>query len=150
MKKISIFLLAGLAGWLSAHAESKLVILMRDGGTHSYMLSQQPTMTFGTGTMTMKSADAEATFELAEVENFHFEDTENSIHSVKDDERLFSYVNGIITVEGQQGQVLLTDLAGRQLHASDKGQSFTFNLKGQPQGTYLLRIGQQIIKLYHK
>lgn len=151
MKRLSTLLLfVGLMGWLSARAESCLVLLMRDGQTHSYVLSQQPRMTFGEGTLTMTAAEAEATFLLADVENFHFVDQEAAIRQVKAEGHCFGYVNGMLTVQGHEGAVMLTDLKGVLLASTPAGQPFAYDLKSQPKGTYVLRIGKQSIKLYNK
>lgn len=149
-KKAFLLLSCCLTGLLAARAESCLVLQLRDGQSFSYVLNDKPVMTFAEGTLTMKSADAEATFGLADIENFHFADKENSIRKVDDVNHQFSYLDGVISVEGIQEQVVLTNAAGQLLHSTRSGQPFTFDLKGQPQGTYLMRIGHQSVKLYHK
>lgn len=144
------FLSLGLASWLIARAESCLMLELRDGTTHSYVLSQQPTITFGDGTLVMHAAEAEASFALAEVEKFHFAEQENGIPAIRDDERRFTFVNGVIRIDGVHEAVVLTNLAGQVLSADTSGQAFSFDLNTQPVGTYLLRIGQQAVKLYHQ
>lgn len=150
MKKFFYLLTIGLCGWFSANAESQLVLQMRNGQMHTYVLSQQPAMSFGEGTLIMNSSDAEATFPLADIEKFYFTDHDSGISAVNDEGRRFAYIEGVIMVDGQVGSVELTTLAGHRLHATQSGEAFYFDLKDQPQGTYLLRIGQQCIKLYHK
>ncbi len=149
-KKVLLLLSLCLTFLLSAQAETCLVLQMRDGQTHSYALSQQPALTFSEGAMTLKTSEAEASFLLAEIENYHFDQEETELRATSSNERRFSYIGGNIEVEGSQDPVVLSDLNGRILHTSARGESFKFDLQRQPQGTYLLRIGSQSIKLYHK
>ncbi len=149
-KRVFLLLTLALACIAALRAESCLVLQMRSGQLYSYVLNQQPVITFGDGTVTMKSAGAEATFELTDIENFHFTDTESAIRAVSSVETRFTYLNGIVTVEGSEGLVVMTDVAGRLLSGNINGQTCTFDLSHQPQGTYLLRMGQQSIRLYNK
>lgn len=149
-KKVFLLLSLCLTFFLPAQAETCLVIQMRDGQTHSYVLSQQPSITFGEGTMILKSSEAESAFLLAEIENYHFAQEETELRATSSNERRFSCIGGIIMVEGSQEPVLLSDLNGHVLHTCQRGETFTFDLHRQPQGTYLLRIGSQSIKLYHQ
>ena len=149
-KRVSLLLSFTLACIAAMRAESCLMLQMRSGQLYSYVLNQQPVMTFGEGTVTMKSAGAEATFELTDIDNFHFTDTESGIRAVSNVETRFTYLNGIVTVEGSEGHAVMTDLAGRLLNGKINGHTCSFDLNHQPQGTYLLWMGQQSIKLYHK
>lgn len=151
MRKLTfLFLLFTLSGLLKLRAESCLVLQLRDGHTLSYVLSEKPIITFEEDKLMLKSDYAGAVFELANIENFHFDDTENGIRALSANERRFSYVEGVITVEGTQDSVILTDLAGHPLHTTRQGQTFTYDLSNQPKGTYLIRIGHESIKLYNK
>lgn len=149
-KKVLLLLSFCLTCLLSAQAETCLMLQMRDGQTHSYVLSQQPVLTFSEGAMTLKTSEAEASFLLTEIENYHFAQEETELRTMSTNERRFSYIGGIVKVEGGQDPVLLSDLNGRILHTAQRGETFSFDLHRQQQGTYLLRIGSLSIKLYHK
>lgn len=151
MKKITfLFLIFCLSGLLRLRAESCLVLQLRDGTLLSYVLSEKPVITFEEDKLMLKSDFAGAVFELVNIENFHFADTENGIREVQANERRFTFVDGLVSVQGHQDQVLLTDLSGHLLHSTSRGQTFTYDLKNQPRGTYLMRIGHESIKLYNK
>lgn len=151
MKKITfLFLIFCLSGLLRLRAESCLVLQLRDGTLLSYVLSEKPVITFEEDKLMLKSDFAGAVFELVNIENFHFADTENGIREVLANERRFTFVDGVVSVVGATDPVMLTNLAGHTLHTTRSGQTFTYDLKNQPKGTYLMRIGHESIKLYNK
>lgn len=153
MKKLllSIALLFS-ASCLSAWAESCLVLQMRDGNQHLFVLSQQPRLSFAEGSLIMTSAEAEAAFALSDIENFHFADQDMAIGRVEANDSRFSFVQGQLTIEGFAGLVTICDANGRTVCSMQAGGQtpFGFNLGDCPKGAYMVRFGQHVVKLYNK
>lgn len=127
-------------------AESCLVIDLKAGTSQSYVLKQQPRITFGEGTLHVNAPEAEADFALADIANFHFADVEIEGIALQTQSR-FSFIDGQVSLQGFAGRVLLTDLNGRLLLQHDEADSHLIDLTRYPKGIYILRIGSQSIKL---
>lgn len=141
-------LLLSVAGCLDASAQNGLVVETNDGMTYSYVLAEKPRLSFNDTDMIITSADADASFARTDIKNFRFEDVETGIAEMKANSQRMTYLNGIVTIEGN-GPVSLYDTAGRQLmsgKASDS-ESVSINTNAYPQGTYIVRCGKQTMKI---
>ena len=137
---------------MSLRAQHALVVQMRSGETHSFVLSEQPRLTFESDVMCVASRGAETRLAMAEIENFHFADQSAAIPAVASDETRFTFIGGQVAVEGCRGPIVMTDAAGRQIHAvsATSDGSCRFDLSVQPAGTYLLRMGRQSVKIFNR
>lgn len=147
---LSFFLF--MTSLLSVQAANCLVLQLRDGTTYTYVLEQQPRITFADNTLLVKSEQAETTASLPDVQDFHFADIDLGISPVLTEEVRFAFTGKQASIQGYKGLVILTDLQGRQLQAvhADKEHVASFDMAQFPQGTYLLCYGKQCIKLYNK
>lgn len=137
--------LLSLACLFVARAESSLVLELRDGTTHSYVLSEQPRVSFADGSLVMTATGAETRYAISEVENFHFADV-SALPVVSAEAWRVRCVGGVLTVEGYIGEVVVTDVSGRIVY---QGKAGSIDLGQQPRGTYLVRVGRQMVKLFN-
>lgn len=150
---LSLSLGLGFMSLMGVRAESCLQLSMKDGSTHDYVLTQQPRIAFASDSLHITSPDAEATFALADIQDFHFADVDmQGIAPVHDRQQRLAFVQGVVTIEGYEGQVSLTDLSGRTLMTAvaTRGQSLSLDLTRYPQGAYIIRLGRQSLKLMTK
>lgn len=76
----------------SAYAQKQLVVELKDGGTVTYILSDEPVVTFQDSKVCVKSEKAQAEYERSQVSRFYFEETATGVENVKDGLR-FEYVS---------------------------------------------------------
>ena len=146
MKKTLLSLLI-LLGSMPVWAEgSALRILLTNGETAYYILSEKPTITFGETTMQVKANNATTEYQRAEVENFTFVDknTLASIDELAEGATAFQYQDNTIQVAGAPIEVY--NGAGKLV----KQGIGTVSLNDQPQGTYVVKMKQQTIKVLKK
>lgn len=150
MKKVTLLLIVlFVAAILPLSAQNCLVLLLRDGSQYSYLLAEKPQVTFTGGEVKVQSASLQTSVPLSEVQNFHFADAESGIPALTDNECRIAYTDGVVTVEGCEGNISLFDLSGRLLLSSQSvdGQPVTFDLKQQTAPVFVLRAGRQSLKL---
>lgn len=153
MKRILLItLVLSLTALTDLLAESCLVVLMRDGSQHAYVLSQQPRLSFADGQLALASADAEASFPLSDIENFHFADVETSVPAINPDECRLAYIGGRLTITGLTGRLTIHDLTGRLVYevTSTTAAPVGYELGQCPKGAYIVRYGRQVITLYNR
>lgn len=147
--KSLVVLFLSATGCLEASAQSGLVLETNDGKTYSYVLAEQPRITFNETDLIITAADANASFSRAEIKNFRFEDIALDIKDVTNGKsQKMTYLNGIVTVEASSN-VALYDISGKLLmnKKANNGENVTINLNNQPNGTYIVRSGKQSLKV---
>ncbi len=141
-KKILTLLL--LACQTLAFAEgSALLVTLKDGKKAGYVLSQKPTITFNDSKLNINVSDASTEYNLADISTFTFvnEGDITSIHELPKGSSLFEYRNGTIHSKGANIQVYTLD--GKLL----KNGESTISLMGYPNGIYVIKMNNQIIKV---
>lgn len=147
MKKYLLCLVCCLFGTMQA--ETALILQHNDGQQHTYLLSEQPRLTFASHTLSITSPQAQATFDLTDIQKFYFEEVDPGSDPLISSERRFAFLDGQLSIDGMQGTILLTDVSGHTLyHTQSQGQHVSIDLRQYPQGVYILRLGDQSIKLY--
>lgn len=130
-----------------------LVITLTDETTATYSLAEMPVVTFDATDMIITSEMASTRYQRAQVKEFHFEQiTPEGIHSVQSNFG-FSYTdNHNIRLTGLAAQhAELYDTAGKRVGSASAtdGSDIVIALQHLPAGTYILRAGQQSIKIQH-
>ena len=149
--KLIALTLVFMLGVSSVFADSCLVLKMKSGETTSFILADQPHITFPNGQFIIKTAKAEATFALKDVERFYFADIDLGIEAVGAQELRFTYLNGIVTVEGVAGSVCVIDTFGRIIKTvnPDAQDRVVIDMSAavQAEGVYLIKVGERSIKV---
>lgn len=147
--KLKVVLFLSLLGCINAFAQNGMVLETNDGKTYSYVLADQPRLSFNETQMIITTSDASASFTRSEITNFRFEDVPLDIKEVNSGKsQKMTYLNGIITVESAN-TVALYDMSGKLLmnNTAGKGGNVTIDLKSQPKGTYIVKCGGQSLKV---
>lgn len=157
-KKTLLILLAMLMIPLwQATAGTALVVKYTDGTAKTtFLLSQKPEISFLEGTMYIKSGDGDFSFELSEVEDFHFADEGAGIKStpLDNDGSYVEMLDGNVVKIGGNGsrKVAVYDMNGKVTAAkvSTVGDIATISLGNIPNGIYIIKYGNKSIKISKK
>lgn len=130
-----------------AMAQSCLVVQLKDGSAHYYVLAEQPKITFQGTTLDIAAAEAQTQIDLVEVQDFHFTDQPDGIANIKGGDTRFSYLNNVVRVSGVDG-ISIYDTAGNLItSAKGSGSETVIDLNSQPAGTYIVRMGSRSVKV---
>ena len=146
MKKVIITLLLVVCHTLTYAEGSALLITKNDGSKMGYILSEKPVVTFGATAINIKTADANADVERADIKSITFvpESEVTAIYQLSKDNQVFEYRGGIVNVPGAVIQVYTLD--GRML----KSGHSTLSLSDEPSGVYIIKANHQTIKINKK
>lgn len=146
--KSLVVLFLSATGCLEVSAQSGLVLETNDGKTYSYVLAEQPRITFNETDLIITAADADASFPRSDIKNFRFEDIALDIRDVTNGKsQKMTYLNGVVTIDAASN-VALYDISGKLLmNKKANGESVTIDLNSQPSGTYIVRSGKQSLKV---
>lgn len=140
MKKIILSLFVLLAVWCSAFAGKQLVVELKDGGTVTYVLNDEPVVTFQDTRVCVRSQKAEAAYERASVARFFFQDAATDVENIKGNLRI-EYLSDQVVIYGTS-DAKVYDTAGRllapQITTSD--ESVTISLESLTEGMYIISI----------
>lgn len=138
-------------GTAAAHATICLVVKTTEGTTTSFVLADQPKLTFPDGKLIVTATEATTEFALADVDRFYFEDIDESVKPAKKETRI-TYLDGVAVVEGVKGSVQVVDAQGRLVATAKAGHDRTarIDLNDAEAGTYILQAGDQTVKLLRK
>ena len=143
MKKIIFTLLLLICQTLAFANGSALLVTLKDGKKAGYILSEKPSVTFAGSKMIIKVNDASTEYNVADVSTFTFVDESeiSGIDQLSQGSTKFEYRNGTVKAEGATIQVFTLD--GKQL----KSGVSTVSLIGQPNGVYVVKMNNQVIKI---
>jgi hypothetical protein len=143
MRKKILTLLLLVCQTLAFANGSALLITLKDGRKAGYILSEKPSVTLGDSRMIIKVKDASTEYNVADVSTFTFIDASEytGIEQLSQGSTKFEYRNGTIKAEGATIQVFTLD--GKQL----KNGVSTVSLSGQPNGVYVVKMNNQVIKI---
>lgn len=147
--KLHAVLILSVLGCLNLCAQNGLVLETNDGKTYSYILADQPRLSFNETDMIITAKAASASFNRSEITNFRFEDVSLGIKDVTNGKnQKMAYLNGIVTVESAN-TVAIYDMSGKLIMTkkAGKGETVTIDLNAQPQGTYIVKCGKQSLKV---
>ncbi|MBQ7571052.1 MAG: T9SS type A sorting domain-containing protein [Bacteroidaceae bacterium] len=151
MKGKTILAMLAVVLWsLPGRAGSALLMHLSDSTVVVCSLAQEPLLTFGEKRITLSSQEGTVgQWEFADVESWHFADTEDQIARTKDEKPQVKITQDRLTISGNKGlRVAVYDTGGRQrtpaLTAS--GNTTSLSLGGLTKGTYLLKVGNSSVK----
>lgn len=135
-------------------AVNTLVITLTNETTATYSLAEMPVVTFDETHMIITADEVSTQYIRTEVKEFHFEQqTPEGISSVQNNFG-FSYTDGHnIRLTGLAAQrAELYDMSGKRIGTATAidGDAVILILQHLPAGSYILRAGQQNIKIQHK
>lgn len=133
-------------GTSMAFADTSLVVNMKSGAKHTYVLSDKPKITFEGTELSIVAPSAQTTLSLADVEKFYFDDTATGISTPAKGNSTFRYVDGELTVMGAEGTVTIVDSTGRTVYSS-RGETVNFDMNTQPAGVYIVNMGKRSVKI---
>lgn len=129
-----------------AIADTCLVIEMKSGATHSFVLEEQPTITFEGTKLCIVAPSAETRLNITDVERFHFEEATDAVIMPAKVGSTFRYINGMLTVMGSEGPVSVVDAAGRLVYSAS-GNEVSVDMNAQPDGVYIVNMGKRSVKI---
>lgn len=142
--------------WQAA-ASTVLVVQKTDGTTETFLLSEQPVITFGASNFDVATAAASLSIPLSDVEDFHFADEGTtaiaSTPSASGDTRVELLGGNAVRISGEGSKsVAVYDLSGKAAPAqiSTTGDAATVSLGNMPNGIYIIKYGNNSIKVSKK
>lgn len=139
---------------LAANGEA-LVIEGKDGMKSVYNLGDNPILTYEGSQMKVKASNAEAQFELMEIERCYFSAEATGTDALQDlsNMTVLASESGLQIKNSQPGSVVNVYTAnGKQLatHRTDQAGNLTLDLSKAPSGVLLVKIETTTIKLIKK
>lgn len=142
MKKYLILLAMMFMGNVVRADNSALRINLDGGTTATYILASKPVVTYEEGNVTIKNAELEDTYPLAEVKSFAFVNNVTSLQSVGDGDVTYRFVNNMFTCDGHD--ISVYDLSGT-LVAAGKNE---VSLATLGNGIYVVSVAGRSVKIF--
>ena len=154
MRRIITLSLFVFMAFMTATAQNgpQLKVWKKDGSTVLYALSEQPVTTFSDNKLVIKTSNTTVEYPLAEVQRYTYEGVETGIESIDSD-------NGVL-VKQEKNKLSLANLkAGAevrlysssgsllQIVKSNGTEPVVISLASRPQGVYIVKSGNETIKL---
>ena len=157
---ILLLMMASLFGCQRMLAQTEaadaLVLLLKDGTSHSYKLAEKPVVTFDSEKSVIKTSDFETSLEdynYADISKLYFADGGSaSVEGVEVKGISFSFTDGshvIIKGVDEKVTVTVTSLDAKDYHSSIKrGQdSVAIDLSSAPSGVYIIKVNNNSYKI---
>lgn len=142
MKKYLILLAMMFMGNVVRADNSALRINLDGGTTATYILASKPVVTYEEGNVTIKNAELEDTYPLAEVKSFAFVNDVTSLPSVGDGNVTYRFSNNLFTCDGHD--ISVYDLSGI-LVAAGKNE---VSLATLGNGIYVVSVAGRSVKIF--
>jgi len=152
MKKILLTatLMAFITSW--SFAEPQLKVWKKDKSTVLFALAEKPVTTFSDNKLVIKTSSATIEYPLADIQRYTYEGVETGIESIDSD-------NGVL-VKQEKNKLSLANLkAGAEVRLYNSSGSLlkivksngtepvVISLSSRPQGVYIVKSGNETIKL---
>ena len=155
-KKVLFILFLSLCFVNGVKADGKaLIVEFSDGSKSSFVLAEQPVLTFAEHKMRIGLAENSIAFELTDVARFYFD--ENAVPTSLEDrqeEKAFKVCcqnNEKVIIENlcENGRVSLSGIDGKhyQANVSTEGNQTVISLTSLPKGVFIIQINNQSIKI---
>lgn len=150
--KIILFLLLFFAVGLSAQGQTALVVELRDGSCASFLLAEQPKITFEGEMMSIVSSKTDMEFVRSEVKKYRFVDSVASIAEVEDASQA-TFDGNTLIVSGLSDETVVTvyTLSGLSVKKSTPSSGVcTISLESLPSALYIVNYNNTTIKILKK
>lgn len=142
MKKYLIPLAMMFIGNVVRADNPALRINLQGGTTATYILASKPVVTYQEGNVTIKNAELEDTYPLAEVKSFAFVNDVTSLSSAGDGDVTYRFSNNLFTCDGHD--ISVYDLSGT-LVARGKNE---VSLATLGNGIYVVSVAGRSVKIF--
>lgn len=152
-----LFIILLTAYNVQSTTKNYLVVETTNGDMYSFGFSDEPIITFEKQSMKIKSKGDSHSFEISDVKEYTFSETEKTtgIENVQANElRINNDANGQVIIEGIQpnSKVRLFSIDGKE-HMSNISTSddrVHINLDSLPKGIYIVSVNSKSFKIYKK
>lgn len=135
---------------------SVLFVVLKNGNTHSFLLSEKPEITFAESAFVISTATTTLRYDRTEIEDFHFIDSSVGIEDVKENEMRIIRQNNNIQILGLQSDykpIRVYNINGILCEPSiELTDSFAnISLSNLAPNTYIIKLGNnKSIKIIKK
>ena len=154
MRRIITLSLFVFMAFMTATAQNgpQLKVWKKDKSTVLFALAEKPVTTFSNNMLVIKTSTATVEYPLAEVQRYTYEGVETGIESIDSD-------NGVLVKQEKNKlslrnlkageEVLLYSSSGSllQIVKSNGTEPVVISLSSRPQGVYIVKSGNETIKL---
>lgn len=112
----------------------------------SIELASIHSITFENGSVVVNTTEGPITFPVAEMEKLFFSSTPTAIRDLKDQSKSLVYVNGVVKVQGT-GVLRVYGISGNLQRMANVRGTANVSLESLPQGIYIIRMGNETIKI---
>lgn len=137
-----------------ANNQTALKLVMNNGTTASFLLSEQPVLSFESHLLVVSSNTVSASYQLSDVKEYYFVELGNSVEELQKDEvRFVRQSNDEVIIYGLSPSVVCVyDLSGRRRPVSiqQQGNAVVVSLQQLQAATYIIHLNQQSIKIIKK
>ena len=139
-----------------ATADKMLIVETSNDGVFSFILSENPTITFNNRTMLISSVSKSESFEIEDVKQYYFTDVPASIDlpQKSNELRICRYDNGKIIILGLQTMPLVKihslDGKERRGNVSLSDDHAVIDLSPLSKGVYIISINNKDFKIYKR
>ncbi len=150
-----LLLVVGISiGAMTINAANYLIVDLTSGSKYSFLLSEYPVITFSKGDLVIND-NAETSYSIADVINYHFSDKDASAveDKMSDNLRIVSLGDGAFQVQNANPSesVKLINVAGTMIYSvkADENGSVDITLP-KTKGVYVLVVGNKSLKVIRK
>ena len=152
MKKILLtaILMAFITSW--SFAEPQLKVWKKDKSTVLFALAEKPVTTFSGNKLIIKTSTATVEYPLADILRYTYEGVETGIETIESDNSvLVKQEDNKLSLRNLKAgeEVRLYSSSGRLLDIlkSNGTDAVTISIASRPQGMYIVKCGNETIKL---
>ncbi|MBO4307414.1 MAG: T9SS type A sorting domain-containing protein [Bacteroidales bacterium] len=156
MRRYYLFFLAFIAGvCMTASAQVNVSVTMTDNTSQSHTIGQSGGIYFNNGTMTVRSgmtSNDEVSYTTSNIRSMVFSEMTaiNRTMSVSQIRLFPNPTNGVFTVNGigdEQQSMTIYNMLGKIVKSQPCSNGTHIDISEQPKGVYIVRIGNQTIKI---
>lgn len=155
LKKLLSLMLLLFATALQAVADTALVVEKHDGTKETFLLSEIPEIKTKGDTCVFITANATVEILRTDIDYIHFDNIVSAIHAPmgKSDITVKFLNNHTVQIAGVESQrIAVYDISGRAVNAtvSTAADTTTVSLTALPRGAYIVKYGNNSIKILRK
>jgi hypothetical protein len=154
MKKTILTLLLVIMAMAEATAQT-LVVTKTNGQTVEYDLDEKPVTTFEGTNLVITTSGAKITYALSEVRNYTYKDVVSGVEVIKQSSAVSVKQQGdnlslSNLPEGTTVKVYAVNGTLLSTHVADGHKPICISVAAQPVGMYIVKVGDQSIKILKK